>query len=185
MTSPTYEGHRSIVDRFTGHGAPSDPAVVLQDGLGPGDCWAFAGSYGHYGLALDRVVNITHISIDHPSEVQAADITRAPRSLVFWGLAEGGGNVAMVNSAKHLFSFPPKTPDFQQLLPQSLEPVEWAPLLHFHYAIHTTNHLQLFEIPSAIQKLGISFGIVALEVLDNWGSQASTCIYCVGVYGEA
>lgn len=185
LTSPTYAGQSAWWSGFYGRQVPSPPSIVLQDGFGLSECWAFQGGSGTFGIALDKVINISHISIDHAPASYGADVTNAPRSMLLWGLAEGSTNAGILTKHSRRFVFPNTPPAFQLSLPKAAEPIGWAPLLHFQYDVKQDQHLQVFEIPLDIRSLGISCGIVVVQILDNWGSGESTCIYRVGIYSSS
>lgn len=169
LTSPTHNLRNGVWEWLTTH---NNPSIVLHRGLGIRDCWAFPGSSGHYGIALDHAVHIVGISINHSPS--SAVYSRAPRLIVLWGLAEGPENQDRAPLGL--------SPGFGHDLPESEQPNAWVHLLHFQYDAQLEEHHQFFPIPAHVQKLGITFGIVVLEVLDNWGSESSTCLYRVGIY---
>lgn len=171
LTSPTYNLRSTAWEWLTMN---NNPRVVLRMGLGIQDCWAFPGSSGHYGIALSHLIPISGISINHSPS--AAVSSQAPRRTVLWGLAEG---------AQHQDRpFLGSSPRFSGDLPNSEPPNAWVDLLHFQYDARIGEHHQFFAIPAHVQKLGITFGIVVLEVLDNWGSESSTCLYRIGIYTD-
>jgi SUN domain-containing protein 1/2 len=185
LTSPSYGNQNSRWGFFLLNRQPSGPSVVLQENPFTSACWAFPGASGHYGVALDRVVNITQISVTYRPPSSIIDSTKAPRSMILWGLAEGTENVRTFTRSLGHFSFPTVIPSFHRALPNPTEPIAWAPIVHLTYDITQNNLLQVFDIPDKLKNLGISYGIVVLQVLDNWGSQESTSLCGFGVYGTA
>jgi hypothetical protein len=159
--------------------SPQFPAVtVLEDGLA---CWAMSGHNGYFGIALEIPINISHISIYH-SLAHAEGIPSAPRSMVLWGLAEGPDQVKALSSASNQLFLPRKPSLFSQFLPKSPEPISWVPLLHFQYDVHLSD-TQVFAVPKELMDLGVSYGVVVVEILNNWGSPSHSCLYHIGVYG--
>jgi SUN domain-containing protein 1/2 len=160
-------------------------SMALNPDLQPGSCWFAAGSSAHLGIALSTPIIITHVTIDNIAKELAPDVREAPRSLVLWGLLEGTSNIARYTS-----SLPPRPAD-------STDPPEelvrataakspggrYLNLAEFEYNPFTNgSHVQTFPIQEAIIKLGVNFGIVALEIKSNWGAE-TTCLYRVRIHG--
>lgn len=159
-----------------------EPTTVLQDTAA---YWCFEGRTGHFGMALEHVINISHISIGYQS-TRPLTPTNAPRSMVLWGLAEGKESVETVKRAVRSGSYPSyHNPAFQKTLQKitSAAAANWTPLIHFQYDFHLADQTQLFAIPSDVTDIGVSYGVVVLEIVDNWGSKEETCIQQIGVYG--
>ena len=156
------------------------PEAALHDDLRVGECWLVSGRSGQLGIGLHTFLAPTHVTIDHiPLEI-AADIGQAPRKMVLWGLVEGDRNLAVYHDlvergvALH-------TPGHEHPTVHSDQP--FVLLASFAYDIFAPFHIQTFPISSIAVDEGIYFGVVVLEVLDNWGGQ-TTCVYRVRVHGN-
>lgn len=66
----------------------NSPRVVIQPGMQPGECWAFAGSQGYVVIQLSRKIFITEVSIEHiPKSLAPSGTTdSAPKECGIWGL---------------------------------------------------------------------------------------------------
>ncbi|RPD74276.1 hypothetical protein L226DRAFT_425821, partial [Lentinus tigrinus ALCF2SS1-7] len=157
------------------------PEAALHDDLRVGECWLVPGTSGQLGIGLHTFVAPTHVTIDHiPLEI-AADIGQAPRKMVLWGLVEGSHNRALyrklaergeVLHAAALGRERPPVHSNQQ----------YVFLASFDYNIFAPFHIQTFQISSIAVDEGLYFGVVVLEIVDNWGGQ-NTCLYRVRIHG--
>ncbi|KAA1478722.1 hypothetical protein DENSPDRAFT_788369 [Dentipellis sp. KUC8613] len=157
------------------------PNIALTEDLGHGSCWRFEGKSGYLGIALIEPVYITRLTIDHISRTTTSDIALAPRRMVLWGLVEGKEEY---DSLRHLRrEDSPVNSSFITSAAPLPSHQGWIPLSSFTYDIHADFHIQTFSVWDRPQELGIEFGVVVLEVLDNWGANA-TCLYRVRVHGD-
>ena len=158
----------------------NSPNATLIDDLHIGNCWSIAASKGQLGIRLSEHLHPTHITVDHiPVEI-AADISRAPRTLILWGAVDGADNASRLGNMLH---------DTLPSLRGRSSPYETAhhtfvPLAVFEYDIHSSSHIQTFPIRPYIVDLGVYFGVVVLEVTSNWGG-STTCLYRVRIHGHA
>jgi SUN domain-containing protein 1/2 len=67
----------------------NSPRVVIQPGVQPGECWAFAGSTGYLVIQLSALIRITSVTIEHTplSLTPRNSIDSAPKEFSVWGLA--------------------------------------------------------------------------------------------------
>ena len=80
LTTPPYRSWAAALLRvFSRHGAPKQPAVVLDTDMNPGSCYAFAGNSGSVGVRLSRPVAVTAVTVDHISPLVAQNIQSAPQ----------------------------------------------------------------------------------------------------------
>ena len=205
LTSDTFEirpsGLRSnIVGLVTGNGYSigRPPVTALHHETHSGHCWPFAGSEGRLGIALSAPVYISHITIDHVAKEVATDMRSAPREMEVWGMVEGKDNIAKVKAwqaakvAKRAeakadaelrgFTFVDE-PDikYPSMLPRSPKYIRVA---SFKYDIYSHNNVQTFPVDEEVRNLGVDFGIVMLDIKNNWGRDEYTCLYRVRVHGE-
>ncbi|KAI0364520.1 hypothetical protein BV20DRAFT_1039373 [Pilatotrama ljubarskyi] len=158
-----------------------NPERALQDDIHIGNCWHIPSRTGQLGIILPVHVYPTHVTIDHiPIEI-AADIGRAPRNMLLWGVVDGE-----LNRARYL-----NFTSFEQLVPSAMgrraPPVmgnnTYILLSSLEYDIYASSHIQTFQIDPRLIYSRMYFGIVVLEIVDNWGS-TTTCLYRVRIHGD-
>ncbi|KAI6043259.1 hypothetical protein EDC04DRAFT_2563006 [Pisolithus marmoratus] len=170
-SSPAYD---SLVSRLLGK--VGSVHVALEDDLQEGACWHLPNWFGQIAIAFRDVVHVTHVMVDHiPARlINTTDIT--PCKLLLWGMVNREDNLAkyhsLCNSAMGTLC---------ELLTARTAPalsrgMPFVPLVSFDYNIHATNHTQVFLIFDSVVATGMDFGVVVLEILDNWGSKL-TCLY--------
>ena len=205
LTSDTFEIRPSglrgnIVGMITGngYGIGRPPVTALHHETHSGHCWPFAGTEGRLGIALSAPVYISHISIDHVAKEVAHDMRSAPREMEVWGMVEGKDNIAKVKAwqagkaAKRAeakadaelkgIAFVDE-PDikYPSGLPRSPKYIRVA---SFKYDIYSHNTVQTFPVDEEVRNLDVDFGIVMLNIKNNWGRDEYTCLYRIRVHGE-
>lgn len=162
--------------------ANNSPDSTLVDDLRIGNCWTIAAAKGQLGIRLSEQLYPTHVTVDHiPVEI-AADITRAPRTLILWGAVDGTANTSRLQNTSMLYEDIPNLRGRSG--PHETANHTFIPLSIFEYDIRSATHVQTFPIRPHIVDLGFHFGVVVLEVATNWGGQ-TTCLYRVRVHGHA
>ncbi|KAI0742709.1 hypothetical protein C8Q80DRAFT_1221159 [Daedaleopsis nitida] len=173
LTSPS-----KGVDRRSSAG----PVAALQEDLRPGQCWRIRGSSGQLAVGLPELIHITHVTIDHVPSAFTTDPNEAPRKMFLWGVIDGKTNLALYRAqeqnARH---------DHPSDPPHRGPPLSGRHLFTliatFEYDMHTPFHAQTFDVDVSIHQAGFYFGIVVLEIVDNWGSD-DTCLYRLRIHGD-
>lgn len=179
LTSP--HGYDSWVNRLMGK--IGSVQAVLEDDLREGACWRLPNRLGQIAIAFQDVVRVTHVMVDHiPAELTNA-IEIAPRKLLLWGMVDGEDNLAKYHSLRSGATGPLRDLLTARMAPALSRGMPFVPLVSFDYNIHAANHTQLFPILDSVVAAGMDFGVVVLEILDNWDGEV-TCLYRVGIYGE-
>jgi hypothetical protein len=182
LTTRSTTAYSSWVSRWFGVGSHrTSPSAALGDGAG--SCWLIPGKVGQLGVRLPNILRITHVAVEHAVQQQVSAAELAPRKMVLWGLVDGKENLAkfkyLRNSATGMLRelFTSRTgPGINEHLP-------FVPLASFDYNIHSDNHIQTFPVFDSVANAGMDFGVVVLEILDNWGGR-STCLYRFRVHAE-
>lgn len=161
--------------------SPSRSSIVLDDSADASTCQTITGSSGHLGFALSDLVNITLFSIDYPADI-ALEVAHAPRTLIIWGLVDGDelkqAYMRLTDLQEQLHSH---LPDFMSA--PSSEGNLLVPLAIAEYNPHVVLSRQLFSVFREAHSLPFLFGVVIVQVLNNWG--ASTTRLChIGIYGS-
>lgn len=146
-------------------------------GLSP-HCWSFYGSVGQLGFSLVELLNISSISIQHNL---SHDPATAPRLAVLWGLIDGDEAMARYNELSDLRL------QLQSYLPSEAarpmpEDQAYMPLAMLNYNSHAAETRQTFSVFRNVTQSGLTFGILALQVLGNWGAD-STQLCGMGIHG--
>ncbi|KAI6098656.1 hypothetical protein EDD16DRAFT_1498286, partial [Pisolithus croceorrhizus] len=156
---------------------------ALEDDMREGACWHLPERRGQIAVAFRDVVCITHVMVDHIQAGLTDTAEIAPCKLLLWGMVDGEDNLA-----KYHFLHNSATGTLRELLTTHTAPalscsMSFIPFLSFNYNIHATIHTQLFPILNSMAATNMDFGVIVLEILDNWGGKLM-CLYRVGMYGE-
>ncbi|KAJ2985920.1 hypothetical protein NUW54_g9981 [Trametes sanguinea] len=163
----------AITTPTTLQGASSSPEMALNDDMKVGMCWHVSSRSFQLGIVLSRLIYPTHISIDHiPWEI-AADAGEAPRSMLLWGVVDGKWNDVVVQELRRTRQLPVPIPP-GRASPAIPGEYNYVLLASFQYDIHSPSLAQTFPVDPVVSSSLTYFGILVLEVVDNWGS-ASTC----------
>ncbi|KAI0690832.1 hypothetical protein C8T65DRAFT_552193, partial [Cerioporus squamosus] len=157
---------------------PAD--TVVSDDFRLEGCWKISGQRGQIGVALTEPVYPTHVTVDHMPSALAKDVQQAPRHVLLWGVVDGAENLGRYTTLLSNLSSVVTHGQSGPLIDQGFPLV---PLATFEYNIRAGYHVQTFPVHPPILQSGIDFGLVVLEVVDNWGSDA-TCLYRFRVHGE-
>ncbi|KAF2873429.1 UNC-like C-terminal-domain-containing protein [Massariosphaeria phaeospora] len=148
------------------------PVVALEGWKEPGDCWCVAPDTVGMGMAqiavnLGHTIRPTKITIDHLPKLAAPgkDITNAPQNMELWVMTDQEPNWLITKVKGSSCGIGPRG---------------WVCLGQFRYNIHSSNHIQTFQLEGDIAT-GISKAMV--RVVDNWGAD-HTCIYRIRLHGE-
>ncbi|KAH9921095.1 hypothetical protein B0H21DRAFT_701780 [Amylocystis lapponica] len=180
MTSATYSFPRNAALGFVGRlfgqplPLPHPPVTVLMHGLQPGHCWPMEGTSGHLGIKLSSPVHVTNVTVDHIPNIVAANIYSAPRHFVLWGFIDRS-TILDTESIERCRAPVPLWTN----IPDGVMP---CPLTAFEYNIDRSYHVQNFEVEDWAQTFKVDQ--VVFQILDNWGSSESTCLYRLRVHGE-
>lgn len=148
----------------------SDPQLLLQPGILPGQCFAFEGSSGTIRIRLIRKIVITSVTLEHVHRNLVKDVESAPKH---FEVIVNSVNVVLFYIAKYFYG------DLQGLANEKDD--NGVVLASFVYQIDGPS-LQTFEIPKtkASKK---SFEYVELHILSNYGHRKYTCVYRFRVHG--
>ncbi|KAI6041184.1 hypothetical protein EDC04DRAFT_2566062, partial [Pisolithus marmoratus] len=138
---------------------------------------------GQIAIAFQDVVHVMHVMVDHIPVGLTNTTERAPRKLLLWGMVDGKDNLVKYHSLCNSATGALCGLLTAHTAPALSHSMPFIPLARFDYNIHATNHTQLFPILDSVAATGMDFGVVVLEILDNWGGEL-TCLYWVGIYGE-
>ncbi|KAH7905834.1 hypothetical protein BJ138DRAFT_1017164 [Hygrophoropsis aurantiaca] len=155
--------------------------VVLDDDLHTDSCWRFEANSGQVGISLSERITITHVTVDHIAKELTSTIELAPRTLILWGVVDKD-TLTMDSALKTA------TGKAAELLASTRGPAisagfQFAPLAWITYDIHTSSHVQTFPVFDHIALSNLTFSVVVVEVVNNWGA-SSTCLYRIRVHGK-
>ncbi|OJT07707.1 SUN domain-containing protein 1 [Trametes pubescens] len=156
-----------------------DPHIAIDDDVRVGKCWKFRTFPFQLGIRLPLLLRLSHVSIEHSPTEMAVDMGQAPRNMTLWGVVEGKSNTEIFRALTPGGGGGGGTPQ----APVIARGLVWAPLASFAYDIHDKHPLQSFSVQHPYKDSDLSFGIVALEVHDNWGSDTA-CLYRFRVHGS-
>ena len=161
---------------------PTSPLNAILEDVRIGQCWFVPRTACQLGLALPEQIRPTFVSVEHIPKEIAVNPGQAPRRMALWGVVEGADN--NVRYDQYLIDSQGARTSGRDSPPQTTDQARWVVLSNFTYDINAPNHIQTFPIVQSIRQSDLQFGIVALEVMDNWGAE-SLCLYRVRIHGEA
>ncbi|KAI9057523.1 hypothetical protein FKP32DRAFT_1544188, partial [Trametes sanguinea] len=157
------------------------PEIALNEDMRIGSCWLIPDAQGQLAIVIPNLVYPTNVTIDHVPREISLDIGQAPRRMRLWGLLEDPTNLSLYQSIIETVPTPTSVTRPPSSPPLSLG-YKYALLGDFSYDIHAPP-VQTFEVDPKIVAARIYFGLVVLEVVDNWGG-SSTCLYRVRIHGD-
>ena len=137
-------------------------------------------------IALASPAYLTHVAIEH---VQAESrLSSAPRDVVIWGLIEGEENQRKISQSndlipKLLSRFPHRLVNSMPFPSASSDVHHFLPIASFQYSIRSSNLYEGFDIFREIQDLEIDFGIIVIQINNNWG-YLETHLHHIGIFGH-
>ncbi|KAG1849379.1 hypothetical protein C8R48DRAFT_677096 [Suillus tomentosus] len=141
-------------------------------------CWRIPRTRGHLGVGFQTPVIITHISIEHrPSQPMDA-----PRDVVLWGFLEQVDNLQRYTSVDLNMDDQPPREVIEESRKQN-PTGSFIKLAHVEYSPFHHSHVQTFPVHENILRSGFDFGLVVIEIRENWGAD-ETCLYRVRVHGK-
>ncbi|KLO06159.1 hypothetical protein SCHPADRAFT_803837, partial [Schizopora paradoxa] len=156
------------------------PDVALQAGAELHECWPFPGSEGFIGIQLEYGIYVESAAVDHVSMDFALNRSSSPRHMRLWGIIadDAPGRHLVTQSADYTLS------TTQLTFRGSQQVSDIILLADFEYAANIRQSLQTFSVLEPIQSLNMTFSQVVVEILSNWGSLESTCLYNVRIHGR-
>ena len=68
------------------------PALMLTEGLEPGQCWAFHRDAGQLGIQLTQAIHVSSLVVGH---MNMSSTTSAPKKVILWGLKPVNSDVCI------------------------------------------------------------------------------------------
>ncbi|KAI0034250.1 hypothetical protein K488DRAFT_45909 [Vararia minispora EC-137] len=195
LTSPTLDvPAQSVLGNLfsLGGGQSGRPPIwAIHHDSNLGECWPFAGAYGHISVKLARLILADEVTIDHvPKELALdPDLASAPRKMELWARVEGADNLAKVRAwederarqrAERGGDADDDGSEEPDILPRTEKHIRLA---SFEYDVHSSQATQTFTVDPEVRELEIDVGIITLRVLSNWGAPY-TCLYRLRVHGQ-
>jgi hypothetical protein len=173
-----------------GGAAAAPPETILHPNVLPGSCWPMQGRRGKVMVSLPYPVQVTAITLDHVSHHLLMDkeeqLKSAPKNVRVFGYPPCRGDcdgLTFDSTKKHLLGeieYDIEKPSIQTF------PVEDG-----GEAIAAGSCSVEVEAPACDGGLGLQdeeteglYSAIQLEVVNNWGNEAYTCLYRVRVHGE-
>ncbi len=152
----------------------------------PDNCWQFSGNTAQLAVRLADCVVIDRVVLSHSTSMQTPTAS-APRHIMIWGMVEGEENFSELsrftdfsNTLASLFA---KTAVANPILPRPrFQGHIFLPLVSSVYNPSGPKE-QEFKVFPEIKALGVDFGVVVVQISDNWGAP-TTSVCHIGVYGK-
>jgi hypothetical protein len=183
LTSESYSPPASLRNLFaifpqvSGETLKHPPAVTLTDGMEPGECWALCGDFGQIGIQFMSAIRLSSLAVGHANLSSTGWTTAsAPKRLALWGLKSlksTDNGICDISGDKGIRGIP--TPDFG--------PGYCG--VHLLSSIHEPSNSRIYQNFSISTHDNHYFNRVIIQVLENWGHKAFTCIYRIHVYSHS
>ncbi|KAH9831926.1 uncharacterized protein C8Q71DRAFT_714738 [Rhodofomes roseus] len=161
------------------HWSCNGPSVAIDEDVRVGQCWDIRALPAQLGVVLPKIIQPSHVTVEHlPKEINS-DIGTAPRNMTLWGIVDGKANIALFED---LLRDDPGLEALGRRRPHIATDHRYAPLLSFTYDVDGEDAIQTFGISERFRTTQMSFAVFVLEVEDSWGG-ASTCLYRVRIHG--
>ena len=159
---------------------PTPPSTVLGDSAEA--CWSFHGTAGMFGVILDTASIVpSHVVIHqhHQFFNLTASLCCSPCQVTVWGMVDGDQNMKLYSLSPHgltstLTRVPPLLISKRGI---------FLPLADIEFDITAPSLSQTFALYNKVKLWGIDFGIIMLDIRNNWGGD-TTLLCSVCVYGE-
>lgn len=163
--------------------SPSSLSIdsILTDDVRLDGSWLFPGPHFQVGISFATTIYPTHFTIDHAFFPDMFSSSKSPRHIVVWGVVEGTSNRGR---ASRLVADLGIGDVLNRTAPSLHQRENFLPLATVEYNIHGACHVQTFAVYPSVVEANIDFGVIVLEVLDNWGGEV-TRLYRVRVHGES
>ncbi|TFK82793.1 hypothetical protein K466DRAFT_446041, partial [Polyporus arcularius HHB13444] len=146
------------------------PDTAISDDFRLTGCWRVPGSHLQIGVVLSETIYPSHFTIDHVPRLLAHNIHEAPRKVILWGVVDGSPNQATYS---HLHDSLASLAVFNRSGPPMHAGYTFVPLAVSEYDPSTGPHVQTFPVHPKVVESGIDIGLVVLDVLGNWGADAT------------
>jgi hypothetical protein len=139
-------------------------------------CWDFRGGQAQLGFSLAQRLRIASVSIQQD---KSRALDSAPRTLLLWGL---------INGQEARDRYPDRVRSrLHSYLPAGIvspgpKEHDYVPLALFQLDPQLQDTQQFGLVFREVEKLEVPFGIVVLQILDNWGADV-TRLCGVGIQG--
>ena len=138
------------------------------------ECWSFPATTAQIGIRLSDYVVIDYLTITHATNT--SNRASAPRELIVWGMIGGNENLAELQKAHKTYNalLSRVTQLHTGIQPSTIGRGHhlWVPLAAISYA--PSAKPQQFPVFKEVSKLNIEFGILIIQVVNNWGDFFTT-----------
>jgi hypothetical protein len=171
-------------------GSTAGPETILHPNVLPGSCWPMQGRRGKVMVSLPYPVQVTAITLDHVSHHLLMDkeeqLKSAPKNVRVFGYPPCQGDCAGLtfdSTKKHLLA--EIEYDIEKPSIQTFSVGDGGEAI----AVGSCSA----EVEAAACDAGLGsedeeteglYSAIQLEVVNNWGNEAYTCLYRVRVHGE-
>lgn len=195
LTSQTYsirpKGFKNqFLGLITGNSIATgnSPATALSENIQLGSCWPFAGAKGQIGILLSRKIKVEEIIFQHSALELAlgGEIGSAPQEFEAWGVVEDFQDLEKMKiyrEKRNLLEKEERDEEQDASLPASSNHLLLATGIYNPY-LKLLENIQTFSITEMAKELEISFSVVIIKILSNWGDENYTCVYRIRVGGQ-
>ena len=143
------------------------PEVALTDGIEPGECWPLRGDFGQIGIQFTHAIRLSSVVVGHAN---ITSIASSPKRLVLWGLTSTDNSLCDTSGDMGITA-PNFGPGYCgiHLLSGIYNPLTSSAYQNFTISMHNNHY----------------FDRIIVQVLENWGHKAFTCIYRIQIYGNS
>lgn len=144
--------------------------------VGGQQCWEFVGERSQVGIRLSDWTGILRIGIESGRTVE-----ESPRELHVWGMLDGPENLRRFSEAPEEVRTTVVSRSSGHHLSPSLHDYQFVLLATVMYSLDDSPS-QDFPVFPEFDDIGITFGVIVVQVLSNWGGP-STSICRIDIIG--
>lgn len=153
------------------------PENAVDPNLQVGHCWRLPSLPAQLGLKLAERLLVLNVTVDHVPAEFNPDVPSTPRTFIMWGVVDDP-------KGRKIPDFGGRGPPSEFFVgPRLQKGHRFLELARFQYDPQLEAHAQTFPTHPYVYEMGMDFGMVVLEILNNWGG-SSTCLYRVRVHGQ-
>ncbi|KAJ3753175.1 hypothetical protein EV360DRAFT_88028 [Lentinula raphanica] len=186
LTSPTFSGSSSI---FEDHSKTekaflyaTPPLAVIEEDVRIGRCWRFPGSSGFITIKLAAAIRLTNLTIHYPDhrELPSWKHEQIPKTIKLWALLPPHIDLTpALRQRSTTWDTFDNTGNFVKpfLLEDASTFVEGAMISYDAKQGTMQTFATQYPVPFWTT-------VVVIDVLDNWGSNTTTCLHRIAIHGE-
>ncbi|KAK4617662.1 hypothetical protein CLAFUR4_12319 [Fulvia fulva] len=163
------------------------PTSALRDWKEGAECWCAAPSgdemaLGQIAIQYPHKIYPGEFALEHIPASGTRDIAAAPKKYEVWAQVDNSTEALRVKALLDQdfdLHF-----DWECGPPPKHNPSRWVCIVADEYDIHSSNYIRSYDLRVGAERIGLTTQMIAVRVVENWGSPDHTCIYRVRMTGK-